>query len=272
MIGSTTPVEADTRFDIDKTIKKTQKEIKQISETQAQENIIEQLIELFTGDKEQKETQKLKKKLAKLKKQKAKIKQDEENELRRNQALNVQEMNRKSKTQSDVLKKQKEEAKKREEAEKAKKEAEEQAKKEAEAEEKAKKEAEEKAKKEAEEKKKTESSKKTSLPSSSGTNSSASSSQDVILSNGNSAGDIGMYAAKKMAESTGESVETWAYIIARESGGNPNARNASGASGLFQTMPFWGSTATVEDQIATALKAYKEAKAYYGNGLQPWAL
>lgn len=28
-------------------------------------------------------------------------------------------------------------------------------------------------------------------------------------------------------------------IVACESGGNPDARNGSGASGLFQVMPFW---------------------------------
>lgn len=94
----------------------------------------------------------------------------------------------------------------------------------------------------------------------------------LVLSNGNTAGAVGMEAARRMAAETGEPVQVWEEIIARESGGDPNAQNPSGASGLFQTMPFWGSTATVEDQIQTALRAYFEAQRTFGNGLQPWGM
>lgn len=94
----------------------------------------------------------------------------------------------------------------------------------------------------------------------------------VVLPNGNTPGETGTYAAKRMSEATGVPQSTWEYIIARESGGNPNAYNPSGASGLFQTMPFWGSTSTVEDQIQTALFAYNEALRVFGNGLQPWGM
>ena len=77
----------------------------------------------------------------------------------------------------------------------------------------------------------------------------------VILSNGNTAGEIGSYAAAQMAAATGVPQSTWESIIARESNGDHTVANSSGASGLFQTMPGWGSTATVEDQIQSALNA-----------------
>lgn len=86
----------------------------------------------------------------------------------------------------------------------------------------------------------------------------------VRLSNGNTAGSIGASAAQEMARRTGVSAQTWETIIARESNGNPNAYNPSGASGLFQTMPFWGSTATVSDQIEAATRAYN------AQGLAAW--
>ena len=86
----------------------------------------------------------------------------------------------------------------------------------------------------------------------------------VRLSNGNTAGADGAAAAQEMARRTGVSASTWEHIIARESNGQVNARNASGASGLFQTMPGWGSTATVEDQIQSAYNAYN------AQGLSAW--
>ncbi len=85
-----------------------------------------------------------------------------------------------------------------------------------------------------------------------------------VLPNGNTAGATGSYAASKMAEATGVPASTWEYIIARESNGQVNAYNPSGASGLFQTMPGWGSTATVDDQVQSAIKAYN------AQGLSAW--
>ena len=86
----------------------------------------------------------------------------------------------------------------------------------------------------------------------------------IVLSNGNTAGETGSYAAARMAEMTGVPASTWEAIIARESNGQVNAANASGASGLFQTMPGWGSTATVDDQIQAAYNAYSS------QGLSAW--
>ena len=86
----------------------------------------------------------------------------------------------------------------------------------------------------------------------------------IVLSNGNTAGATGAYAAARMAEMTGVPASTWEAIIARESNGQVNAANASGASGLFQTMPGWGSTATVDDQIQAAYNAYSS------QGLSAW--
>lgn len=86
------------------------------------------------------------------------------------------------------------------------------------------------------------------------------------LANGNTAGEIGSEAAAQMAAATGVPQSTWEYIIARESNGNPNAYNPSGASGLFQTIPGWGSTATVQDQINSAINAYN------AQGLAAWGM
>ena len=88
----------------------------------------------------------------------------------------------------------------------------------------------------------------------------------VALANGNTAGATGAAAAQEMARRTGVSASTWEYIIARESNGQVGARNASGASGLFQTMPGWGSTATVQDQIDAATRAYQ------AQGLSAWGM
>lgn len=88
----------------------------------------------------------------------------------------------------------------------------------------------------------------------------------VTLSNGNTAGATGSSAAKEMEARTGVSASTWEAIIARESNGQVNAQNPSGARGLFQTMPGWGSTATVQDQINSATKAYK------AQGLSAWGM
>ncbi|MCE4956810.1 transglycosylase SLT domain-containing protein [Macrococcoides caseolyticum] len=86
----------------------------------------------------------------------------------------------------------------------------------------------------------------------------------IRLANGNTAGSVGSQAAQEMARRTGVPASTWEHIIARESNGQVNAYNPSGASGLFQTMPGWGSTATVSDQINAATKAYR------AQGLSAW--
>ena len=88
----------------------------------------------------------------------------------------------------------------------------------------------------------------------------------VVISNGNTAGAEGAAAAQEMARRTGVPASTWEHIIARESNGQVGARNASGASGLFQTMPGWGSTATVQDQINAATRAYQ------AQGLSAWGM
>ena len=88
----------------------------------------------------------------------------------------------------------------------------------------------------------------------------------VVLSNGNTAGADGAAAAQEMARRTGVPASTWEHIIARESNGQVGARNASGASGLFQTMPGWGSTATVQDQIDAATRADQ------AQGLSAWGM
>ena len=92
----------------------------------------------------------------------------------------------------------------------------------------------------------------------------AATSGGLVLSNGNTAGATGSYAASRMAEMTGVPASTWEAIIARESNGQVDAYNPSGASGLFQTMPGWGSTATVDDQIQSAYSAYS------AQGLSAW--
>ena len=88
----------------------------------------------------------------------------------------------------------------------------------------------------------------------------------VVLSNGNTAGSVGAYAAAQVAAATGTSASTWEYIIAKESNGNLNAYNPSGASGLFQTMPIWGDTSTVDAQIQAAIRAYQSS------GFGAWGL
>jgi cytoskeletal protein RodZ len=87
---------------------------------------------------------------------------------------------------------------------------------------------------------------------------------DSEVADTTTAGTVGTAAAAQMAAATGVPQSTWEAIIARESNGDPNVTNASGASGLFQTMPGWGSTATVQDQITAAINAYN------AQGLSAW--
>ncbi|WP_373773955.1 transglycosylase SLT domain-containing protein [Streptococcus ferus] len=94
----------------------------------------------------------------------------------------------------------------------------------------------------------------------------ASNTYNGTLANGNTAGAEGSAAAAQMAAATGVPQSTWEYIIARESNGQANASNSSCASGLFQTMPGWGSTATVQDQINSAINAYNS------QGLSAWGM
>lgn len=95
----------------------------------------------------------------------------------------------------------------------------------------------------------------------------------VTLPNGNTAGAIGAKAARILSQRTGASEEDWQYIIARESNGQVNAANPSGAYGLFQTMPqFWGPANTVEEQIEAAYKAYNDGITNHGNGFHHWRL
>lgn len=86
----------------------------------------------------------------------------------------------------------------------------------------------------------------------------------VRLSNGNTAGTIGAGAAKEMEKRTGVPATTWETIIARESNGRLDAYNPSGARGLFQTMPGWGPTNTLAQQLDTATRAYN------AQGLSAW--
>lgn len=86
----------------------------------------------------------------------------------------------------------------------------------------------------------------------------------VKLSNGNTAGNVGTQAAQEMANRTGVPASTWEHIIAKESNGDPNAHNPSGADGLFQTMPLHGSTSSVQAQIDAAELAYNR------QGLSAW--
>lgn len=92
------------------------------------------------------------------------------------------------------------------------------------------------------------------------------STSSVKLSNGNTPGSVGSSVAQEMAKRTGVSASTWEHIIARESNGDPNAHNPSGAHGLLQTMPVHGSTATVSDQVNSAVRAFN------AQGLSAWGM
>lgn len=91
-------------------------------------------------------------------------------------------------------------------------------------------------------------------------------SSSVRLPNGNTAGSIGAQAAREMEKRTGVSSTTWETIIARESNGRLDAYNPSGARGLFQTMPGWGPTNTLEQQLDAATRAYN------AQGLSAWGM
>jgi soluble lytic murein transglycosylase-like protein len=62
--------------------------------------------------------------------------------------------------------------------------------------------------------------------------------------------------AQDFSARTGADINWTRTIIARESGGNFNAYNPSGASGYMQTMPGWGDTSTYQGQLDAAVNAY----------------
>lgn len=78
--------------------------------------------------------------------------------------------------------------------------------------------------------------------------------QPVVSSGG---GDH-YYAAKRVAEATGTSVDTWLYIIYAESSNNPTITNSIGCYGYFQIHPVHGMPqgASVDTQIEYAIKIY----------------
>ena len=47
----------------------------------------------------------------------------------------------------------------------------------------------------------------------------------IVLANGNTAGEVGSYAAARMAEMTGVPASTWEAIIARESNGQERSKS-----------------------------------------------
>ena len=66
------------------------------------------------------------------------------------------------------------------------------------------------------------------------------------------------YAAQRMAEATGTSVDTWLYIIQAESSNNPTITNSIGCYGYFQIHPVHGmpAGASVDTQIQYAIQIY----------------
>lgn len=84
-------------------------------------------------------------------------------------------------------------------------------------------------------------------------------------SNGGSGAD---YVAQQMASKTGVSVDTWKYIIQRESGGNANIRNSSsGAYGYLQLLGHGEHDGmTADEQVNMAVQVYN------AQGLSAWSV
>ena len=61
-----------------------------------------------------------------------------------------------------------------------------------------------------------------------------------LFSNGNTAGEVGSYAAAQMAAATGVPQSTWESIIARESNGDHTAANGSRCIRSFSDNAWMG--------------------------------
>ncbi|ARQ94569.1 extracellular transglycosylase [Weissella phage PWc] len=76
------------------------------------------------------------------------------------------------------------------------------------------------------------------------------------------------YAAQRMAQGTGVSVEKWLEVIFRESGNNPYITNATGHFGYLQISPIHNlQNKSVDGQIDKAIEIYN---AQGGSAWEVW--